>query len=270
MNYLMIGASSAVAGELIKKLNKRYKAEDIRYTQEQDAGKGSDSESGKEGRLKPIVYAQYLNNDTAVTNLKEECDALDIRPVRCDLCSDEDIEALLDVIRQDKTEIGTLVYTAAAPLSYSRIRKWDVEKLRRDMQSGAIAFTQICSEIAPAMSKRGYGKIVVMLTSAISDLPPRFMADYVMIKSALWGYTKALASEYSDKGLCVNALSPSMMETAFLREIDERVVQADAESSPRKRHIRPDEVADAMMFLISPKSDYMTGVNLNLSGGEKM
>ena len=60
-----------------------------------------------------------------------------------------------------------------------------------------------------------------------------------------------------------------MMETKFLQNIDERLIEMTAASSKMQRNIRVDEVIPAIHFLLSESSDYMNGVNINLSGGDR-
>ena len=91
------------------------------------------------------------------------------------------------------------------------------------------------------------------------------MCPYVVSKYALLGLTKALAAEYAEKGICVNALSPEMVETRFLSEIPELIVAAAAEKSRRDRILTVSEVLPAIEFLLSEASDTVNGQNLQIS-----
>lgn len=75
--------------------------------------------------------------------------------------------------------------------------------------------------------------------------------------------------EYADKGICVNGISPNMMETPFLSEIDERIVEMNRESCTLKRNVKVEETVEAIRFLLSDSMGYMNGVNLNLTGGDR-
>jgi 3-oxoacyl-[acyl-carrier protein] reductase len=90
---------------------------------------------------------------------------------------------------------------------------------------------------------------------------------YTVIKHAQLGLMRALASEYADTGLCVNAVSPGMVDTQFLDNVPELVKEMSASASPRRRNAKPDEVVDAIEFLLSPKASYITGIEIPVTGG---
>jgi 3-oxoacyl-[acyl-carrier protein] reductase len=67
--------------------------------------------------------------------------------------------------------------------------------------------------------------------------------------------------------LNINAISPSMVETGFLKKVPEKIVEMSAEQHPLKRNATPEDIAPLAHFLLSSGSDYMTGVNVPVSGG---
>ena len=95
------------------------------------------------------------------------------------------------------------------------------------------------------------------------------MSRYVTVKYALLGLMKSMAMEYADKGVSVNGISPNMMETQFLEQIDERIVEMNRENSSMKRNVKVEETVAVIQFLLSEGAGYMNGVNLNLSGGDR-
>jgi 3-oxoacyl-[acyl-carrier protein] reductase len=76
-----------------------------------------------------------------------------------------------------------------------------------------------------------------------------------------------LASEYSDKNIQINAVSPSMIETKFLDNINEKLVELSAYNHPLKRNAQVNEVTPIIKMLTSKESDYMSGVNIPITGG---
>jgi 3-oxoacyl-[acyl-carrier protein] reductase len=81
---------------------------------------------------------------------------------------------------------------------------------------------------------------------------------------------KGAAVEYAGKGININGISPNMIETKFLDNIDKRLIEMNVENSLIKRTIRINEVVAGILFLLSDDSGAMYGANLNLSGGECM
>jgi 3-oxoacyl-[acyl-carrier protein] reductase len=89
----------------------------------------------------------------------------------------------------------------------------------------------------------------------------------VTAKYALLGLARSLAAEYSSYRININSVSPSMVETAFLQNIPERMVELTAAQSPWQRNATPKDVASVIRFLLSSEADYLTGANIPVSGG---
>ena len=117
------------------------------------------------------------------------------------------------------------------------------------------------------MAKNKYGKILVMLTSCTTNIPPKYLTSYVTSKYALLGLVKSLANEYSDKGIKINGISPSMIETKFLKNIPELLVQQNAMNSPTGSNLCVDDVIPMFEFLLSDKSNSITGQNIAITNG---
>ena len=78
---------------------------------------------------------------------------------------------------------------------------------------------------------------------------------------------KSLAVEYAKFGITVNCVAPSMMETHFLKDTPDLIVQAAAEDNPMGRNATPADVVPAMAFLLSDEAGFITGVTLPVTGG---
>ena len=117
------------------------------------------------------------------------------------------------------------------------------------------------------MSKNNYGKIIFMLSSFTTNTVPRFQAAYITIKYALLGLMRDLAREYIFKGIRVNAVSPQMMETKFLSDMSNLVVEQNAKENPLGRNITVDEVIPIFKLLLSEESDAIVGENIAVTGG---
>ena len=82
------------------------------------------------------------------------------------------------------------------------------------------------------------------------------------------GMGKALAAEYAPKGIQINMISPSMMETKFVANIYNGVLENAAASNPLKRNTKPEDVAGIIEYLFSDANTFITGVNFPITGGE--
>jgi len=121
--------------------------------------------------------------------------------------------------------------------------------------------------VAPAMRRQGYGKIVNVSSMTVPTAPPGF-AHYVASKAAIVGLTRALARELGEDGISVNTLTPDYI--AFDRDYDNRQLEmADALAAQRifARTQAPEDMIGALLFLLGPGSDFVTGQNIWVNGG---
>ena len=243
--YLITGASSEVGMAYIKKLDETA-VENI------------------------TVIAHYGKNKDGLEQLQKWLSHVTLLMVQADLSVADGPEIICNYIKEKQLEVTHVLHLAAPTFSHIKIKKWDEEKVRKEMQVQFFSFASIMKEILPKMAKAGFGRVCVMLSSYVLGTPPKFMSDYVAVKSALWGYVKSAAAEYGDKGIRINGISPNMMETKFLQNIDEKIVQMTAESSALKRNINVEETVNGITFLLSDEASYVNGTNLNLSGGDYM
>ena len=137
-----------------------------------------------------------------------------------------------------------------------------------DLEIQVHSFAEIMKAFLPIMAKQKYGKVVAMLSSVTKGVPPKYLSSYVITKYALMGLINSLVSEYKEKGIQINCVSPTMVETNFLSEIDDRIIEMTAESSSMKRNVKIEEVVEAISYLMSDNSNYTNGVNLGLTGGD--
>ncbi len=106
-----------------------------------------------------------------------------------------------------------------------------------------------------------------MLSSYVIGVPPKSLSHYTVSKYAMLGLMKSLASEYADKNIQINSVSPSMIETKFLNNINEKLVEISAYNNPLKRNANIDDVVPVIKMLLSKESDYINGVNIPITGG---
>lgn len=121
----------------------------------------------------------------------------------------------------------------------------------------------ICARRAmPAMRATGYGRVVMMGSSAGKTGGAKSMAAYGASKAGVMTLAKALASEYAGHGITANALAPSLIDTdmiASMPDLHERI--------PVGRLGTPDDVADLVAFLCSAHAGYITGEVVDINGG---
>ena len=215
------------------------------------------------------VLAHYRNHSIAFDKLCENESEVKIVPLQADLSKQDELEQMLLKIKDSYGIPTHILHLPAGKLEYTKIKQIDWNKLQADFEVQVMSLGKVLQEFLPQMAKKKFGKVAIMLSSVTIGMPPKFMTAYTVNKYALLGLMKSAAMEYSEKGININGISPNMMETKFLQNIDERLIEMTAASSKMQRNIRVDEVIPAIHFLLSESSDYMNGVNINLSGGDR-
>jgi len=147
---------------------------------------------------------------------------------------------------------------------------YDVKDYERTQAINARAAFLLCQALGPGMAERGGGAIVNVLSITLSGGWPE-KVPYVMSKGALLGLTRALARELGPSGIRVNAVSPGAIPTELERKhwgadraaFDRRVI----EKQSLKFRGAAEDVAQAVLFLVSPQSRFVTGHELHVNGG---
>ena len=120
-----------------------------------------------------------------------------------------------------------------------------------------------------AMLLQGCG-VIVNMSSVVGILGQQDMASYVACKHAIIGLTKTAALEYASKGIRINAVCPVIVDTPMLERYtkgDPDTIAGLSAQYPLKRLIKPQEVANAVLWLCSEKSSYINGHSLVMDGG---
>ena len=135
------------------------------------------------------------------------------------------------------------------------------------MQVSLYSIIEILKVCIPAMQKQKYGKILFLL-SAYTTIPnPKFAASYTVSKYALLGLMKSVAAEYVSKGITVNGISPQMIETKFIKDVPELMIEQHKAAAPLGRLMQTEDVLPFMKLLLSDDSAAITGENVCLGGG---
>jgi 2-hydroxycyclohexanecarboxyl-CoA dehydrogenase len=119
------------------------------------------------------------------------------------------------------------------------------------------------------MIERNSGKIVTVASDAgrVGSLGETV---YSGTKGAVIGFTKGLAREAARHNITVNCVCPGPTDTPLLAAVPDKIKEAFSRVTPMRRLAKPSEVADAILFFASPRSDFVTGQVLSVSGGLTM
>lgn len=226
---LIIGASSSIGKELIDSLD----------------------------LSKSIILAHYHSNEIK----KEE----GIYPLKADLGNESEIINMINYIKKNELIPNKIIHIASDRLKLKHYKKMNWDEFQLSLNIQIKSFMMITKDFLPYMSKSDNSKVITILSSVVLSKPPSNMASYVTTKYALLGLTKALASEYPK--VAINSISPSMIETDFLSDIPEIIIEMEAKSNPHKRNARVNDIIKSIKFLLDNDNSFMSGVNLPVTGG---
>ena len=124
-------------------------------------------------------------------------------------------------------------------------------------------------EIFRTMSKQRYGRIV-NIASVVAFMGNAGQANYSASKAGMMGLTKTTAREYASRGITVNAVAPGFIITAMTEKLPDEVKETMMKNIPLGEFGTAEDVAEAVCFLASPASKYITGQVVHVNGGMYM
>lgn len=213
-----------------------------------------------------IIFAHCNKNIKKIEELQKEINTK-IIPISADLRNSHGSTDLIGEINKYCSYPSKIVHMSAPKFSYIRFRDLKWENFQNELDVQLRPAVMVLKEFLPLMAQEKSGKVVFMLSSVTLGNPPKALSGYVSVKYALLGLMKALSVEYAEKNIQINAISPSMVETQFLSEISEKFIELSAANSPMKRNAGISDVIPMIQFLLSNKSDYITGQNIYITGG---
>jgi len=116
------------------------------------------------------------------------------------------------------------------------------------------------------MAKQRSGKIV-NIASVVGEMGNAGQANYSASKAGVIGFTKTVAREFASRGINVNAIAPGYIVTPMTEVLPEKAKEGLKQMIPMQRLGQPEDVAQAVLFLVSAASGYITGQVLNVNGG---
>ncbi|MBL3702699.1 SDR family oxidoreductase [Sulfitobacter sp. BDSS02] len=188
---------------------------------------------------------------------------------RADVAKPEDIEALFTAVDRDFGRIDALVNNAGVVDMAARVTDFTHDRLHRMFDINVIGAMLTAKEAVLRMQAQRSGGSIVNISSVAARLgSANEFVDYAASKAAIDTFTKGLANEVATDNIRVNSLRPGLIET----EIHAKGGEPDraerlAVNVPMKRVGRAEEVADAVLYLLSDQASYVTGAFLDVSGG---
>jgi NAD(P)-dependent dehydrogenase (short-subunit alcohol dehydrogenase family) len=186
--------------------------------------------------------------------------------VQVDIAVATSVQQAVEQVLARAGKIDILVNNAgiAGPAAY--IWEQTDENWQRNIAVNLTGVFNFCRAVIPHMRSRSYGRIVNIASIAGKEGNPR-MIPYSATKAGVIGLTKALGKEVATDGICVNAVTPAVVQTQILDQLTPEQVSYMVERIPMRRTGKPEEIAHVVHFLASSECSFVTAQCYDASGG---
>lgn len=213
------------------------------------------------------VIGVFGGNNQAAEKFSEEIGDLskNLLLLQCDVSSPEGVNDLFKIIEEKYTTLDVLVNNAGirrdSVLALMKLDDW-----QRVIDVNLTGTYLMAKAAVLLMMKKKYGRII-NITSPVSHLGFAGQSNYAASKAGQVALTKSLAKETAKKKITVNCVSPGFINTEFIDDLPSEQIAAYKKLVPMRRFGNVEEIADAVLFLASSSSAYITGSVLEVTGG---
>jgi 3-oxoacyl-[acyl-carrier protein] reductase len=182
-----------------------------------------------------------------------------------DVSNYENVEQSVKQVVQDFGNVDVLVNNAGITRD-GFLTKMDVEDWNRVIAINLTGTFNCAKAVAPVMMEKGHG-CIINLSSVVGVYGNIGQTNYSASKAGVIGLTKTWAKEFGKKGIRVNAVAPGFIKTPMTEKVPDKVIDFMVERTPLGRMGEAKEVAQAILFLASEDSSFITGHILHIDGG---
>jgi 3-oxoacyl-[acyl-carrier protein] reductase len=213
-----------------------------------------------------VASPEVENNEKVAGEIRAS--GADATTLNFDVSSPDSVKDGIGTVLKDRGRIDILVNNAGIARDglAMRMKQSDWDLVLKINLHGAFNCIQ---QVLPGMMRNRWGRIVNM-ASVVGQAGSAGQANYAASKAGLIGLTKALAQEMASRGVTVNAIAPGYVDTDMTQALPEEVRQKILAGVPMGRMGTPQDIANAVKFLVSDDASYITGQVLAVNGGMYM
>ncbi len=217
------------------------------------------------------VAIHYNNSEEKAEKLLSEIEAsygINAKIYKCDIRDNAEVKCMIEKIAKDFGHIDFIVNNAGVALD-AQIIKMPEAYFDDTIAINVKGTWNTIQHALPYMIEQGGGSIVNI--SSIAGVIGNFgQSAYASSKAAVLGMTKTIAKETATKGIRVNAVAPGFIEVGMSAQIPDKLREKLVMQIPMQRQGKGEEIAKAVLFLLSDEASYITGQTLEVNGGMNM
>ncbi len=240
-------------------------------------GKNAIITGGSRGIGKGIaqVFAQhganvaftYNSSSQSAEELAKELEALGVKAkaYQSNAASFKESQELVDSVVEDFGSIDIVVNNAGITKD-NLLMRMSEEDFDKVIEVNLKSIFNMTKAVQRTMLKQRSGSIINM-SSVVGVTGNAGQANYAASKAGIIGFSKSMAQELGSRNIRTNVIAPGFIETEMTEKLDERTVQGWRDAIPLKRGGKPEDIANACVYLGSDLSSYVTGQVIHVDGG---
>ncbi|ANI34888.1 3-oxoacyl-[acyl-carrier-protein] reductase FabG [compost metagenome] len=215
------------------------------------------------------VAFSYVRDEASAAALQAQVEGLgrDCLAVQCDVKDAPSIQAFFERVEQRFERIDLLVNNAGITRD-GLLATQSLNDITEVIQTNLVGTLLCCQQVLPCMMRQRSG-CIVNLSSVAAQKPGKGQSNYAAAKGGVEALTRALAVELAPRNIRVNAVAPGIVSTDMSQALVGAHEQEIQSRLLIKRFARPEEIADAVLYL-AERGLYVTGEVLSVNGGLKM
>ena len=216
------------------------------------------------------VALNFAGNEAAANEVRQEIEAAGGQAilVKADVANEAAVQEMVQKTADAFGRIDILVNNAGITRDglLARMKEEDWDAVLSTNLKGVFLTTKA---VAKLMMKQRAGRIVNM-ASVVGVTGNAGQANYSAAKAGVIGFTKTVAKELASRGVTANAVAPGFIDTDMTSVLSDKAKEAALSGIPLGRMGTPEDIADAVLFLVSDQASYITGQVLHVDGGMVM
>lgn len=227
------------------------------------------------GRATAIKFAEngynivinYNKSESKARSLQKELLKYNVRTmlIKADVADEKQVKSMVDFAKKTFGSIDVLVNNAGISLT-KQIQDCKLAEIKKVLDTNTLGSILVTREVSKLMIAQKYGKIV-NISSIWGKVGGSMESVYSASKGAIIAFTLALAKELAPSNINVNCVCPGVVETDMMKMYDDKEKEVLKDNTPLNKLGNPTDIANAIYFLSTNESSFITGQILTVDGG---